>query len=589
MYSDFFRLSEPPFSLTPDPRYLYMSERHREGLAHLFYGVQQPGGFVQLTGEIGSGKTTLCRCLVSQLPRETDIALILNPRLTALELLATVCDELRIPYPAGTTSIKILIDALNQRLLESHAKERRTVLIIDEAQNLHGDVLEQIRLLTNLETSQEKLLQIILIGQPELLSVLKRKRLRQLAQRITARYHLLPLSRRETLAYIQHRLLVAGRSDPVFTAQAMHLVYRLSGGVPRLINIICDRALLGAYSLDMHIVNARVVRKASRETQGIMPRQRMIRLAVAAGAVLLIALIAGAAVMLKPSLLSTLRGSAPASASQRGGPTLPVDLKSIPPAHENGTIHAAAMQPAEAGNSKPPGYKIPGAIQTQSSLSPDAASPDASRSKGKLVEIIEGPSSGSDTASSFTNLYARWGIKQPSEAARMGCSALKTQGFECLSQAGSWLKIRRYDVPVILELIVSAGRRYRATLIGLGDETATIVLGDREYVFPLAEIDRVWDGSFTLLWKPPVASPQLSTGMRGKDVIWIRQALDTLDGRTPGTPVSDLYDEDLEQRIRKFQKSQSLIQDGLAGSETLVRLTAALDGPNTPSLSRRAP
>jgi len=181
MYTDYFKLSEPPFSLTPDPRYLFMSERHREGLAHLFYGVQQPGGFVQLTGDIGSGKTTLCRCLVKQLPPATDIALILNPRLTVIELLATICDELGVSYPPATTSNKILIDALNQRLLESHAQHRRTVLIIDEAQNLHEDVLEQIRLLTNLETTKEKLLQVILIGQPELLTILKQQKLRQLA------------------------------------------------------------------------------------------------------------------------------------------------------------------------------------------------------------------------------------------------------------------------------------------------------------------------------------------------------------------------------------------------------------------------
>jgi general secretion pathway protein A len=241
MYTDFFKLNEPPFSLTPDPRYLFMSERHREGLAHLLYGVQQPGGFIQLTGEIGCGKTTLCRCLVGQMPPNTDIALILNPRLSVIELLAAVCDELRIPYPAGTESIKQLIDALNRYLLEAHAKGRRTVLVIDEAQNLHRDVLEQIRLLTNLETEQEKLLQIILIGQPELLTILKHPGLRQLAQRVTARYHLLPLSRQETYSYIRHRLHIAGLSSPVFSPKAMRKVFRITGGVPRLINILCDR------------------------------------------------------------------------------------------------------------------------------------------------------------------------------------------------------------------------------------------------------------------------------------------------------------------------------------------------------------
>ena len=307
MYTDWFKLSEPPFSLTPDPRFLYMSERHREGLAHLFYGVQQPGGFVQLTGDIGSGKTTLCRCLVKQLPPGTDIALILNPRLTVIELLATVCDELGIAHPAEASSIKVLIDALNQRLLESHAKSRRTVLIIDEAQNLNEDVLEQIRLLTNLETSKEKLLQIILIGQPELLSLLKRKNLRQLAQRITARYHLLALSRSETYAYIQHRLLVAGRRDPLFTRRAMYCVYRLSRGVPRVINIICDRALLGAYALDAQRVSAGIVRKASRETRGILPWHRQFRFALIAGILAIAALIAAAAILLPPANRSLLR------------------------------------------------------------------------------------------------------------------------------------------------------------------------------------------------------------------------------------------------------------------------------------------
>ena len=288
-----------------------MSERHREGLAHLLYGVRQPGGFVQLTGEVGSGKTTLSRCLVRQLPPETNVALILNPRMTVIELLATVCDELRIPYPADAASNKVLIDVLNKHLLETHAQGRRTVLIVDEAQNLDSDVLEQIRLLTNLETSQEKLLQIILIGQPELLSILKRKKLRQLAQRITARCHLLALSRRETYAYIQHRLLVAGRRDPLFTGPAMRRVYRLSGGVPRLINIICDRALLGAYVEGKRRITSAIVRRACRETRGIIPWRLNSRLAWVTGIVALFILVLGCALFLKSEKLRMARHGIP--------------------------------------------------------------------------------------------------------------------------------------------------------------------------------------------------------------------------------------------------------------------------------------
>jgi general secretion pathway protein A len=269
MYVEHFGLAELPFSLTPDPRYVYMSERHREALAHLIYGINQGDGFVQLTGEVGTGKTTMCRCLLEQLPPDVDVALIFNPRLTSHELLAAVCDELRVAYPAGTDSVKLLVDSLYRHLLGAHARGRRTVLIIDEAQNLSVDVLEQVRLLTNLETARDKLLQIILIGQTELAALLERPELRQLAQRVTARYHLRPFSQDETRAYIVHRLGVAGRTRMLFSPWALREVHRLSRGVPRLINVICDRALLGAYATSRSWVDVHTVRRAAREVRGV--------------------------------------------------------------------------------------------------------------------------------------------------------------------------------------------------------------------------------------------------------------------------------------------------------------------------------
>jgi general secretion pathway protein A len=268
MYADYFGLKEPPFSITPDPRYLYMTERHREALAHLLYGVGEGGGFVQLTGEVGTGKTTLCRCLLEQLPPHVDVALILNPRLTSLELLAAVCDELGVPYPPHTESVKELVDLLYRHLLDAHARGRRTVVIVDEAQNLPADVLEQIRLLTNLETTTDKLLQIILIGQPELIQLLDREDLRQLAQRITARYHLEPFAPEETRSYVRHRLRIAGRTRGIFTEQAIRRVHRESGGIARLVNVICDRALLGAYALEQTHVDERTVAHAAAEVRG---------------------------------------------------------------------------------------------------------------------------------------------------------------------------------------------------------------------------------------------------------------------------------------------------------------------------------
>src|SRR5438874_793741 len=244
MYAAHFGLTERPFSLAPDPRYLYLSDAHREALAHLLYGVGGGGSVVQLTGEVGTGKTTVCRALLEQVPPDVDVAMIFNPRLTSVELLAVVCDELRIAYPAGTTSLKVLVDALSQALLDAHGRGRRTVLIVDEAQSLSAEVLEEIRLLTNLETTREKLLQVILIGQPELAELLARPELRQLAQRVTARYHLRPFTEEETRAYVQHRMEVAGQRQPVFEAGAVRVAHRLAHGVPRRLNTICDREAL---------------------------------------------------------------------------------------------------------------------------------------------------------------------------------------------------------------------------------------------------------------------------------------------------------------------------------------------------------
>src|SRR6266446_4920184 len=249
MYLTFFGLNEKPFAITPDPRYLYLSERHGEALAHLLYGINEAGGFVQLTGEVGTGKTTIVRSLLAQTPKNAEIALILNPRMTAPEFLLTICEELGIGVQdSAPGSLKDLVDILSYYLLP--------------------DVLEQVRLLTNLETNTQKLLQIILIGQPELRELLSRNELRQLAQRITGRYHLNPLSHAETAAYVLHRLRVAGATTDIFAAAALNEVFRLSRGVPRVINVICDRALLGAYSLDRHRVTATLVRNAAAEVFG---------------------------------------------------------------------------------------------------------------------------------------------------------------------------------------------------------------------------------------------------------------------------------------------------------------------------------
>ncbi|MFT4242391.1 MAG: AAA family ATPase, partial [Acidovorax sp.] len=269
MYAPFFGLAHPPFSIAPDPRYLFMSERHREALAHLLYGLDAGGGFVLLTGEVGTGKTTVCRCFLEQVPPHCDVAYIFNPKLTVGELLRSICDEFGVahrPAVGGVETAKDCIDPLNAFLLAQHAQGRSSVLVIDEAQNLAPDVLEQLRLLTNLETRERKLLQIILIGQPELRAMVAQPSMEQLAQRVIARFHLGPLDARETQQYVAHRLAVAGLQGPLpFDGRALRRVHALTHGVPRRINLLCDRAMLGAYAVGSRQVTAAIVQRAARE------------------------------------------------------------------------------------------------------------------------------------------------------------------------------------------------------------------------------------------------------------------------------------------------------------------------------------
>jgi general secretion pathway protein A len=273
MYMRFFGLKQEPFSLAPDPRYLYMSKRHREALAHLLYGVGGGGGFVLLSGEIGAGKTTVCRCFLEQIPKRCNVAYIFNPKLTVLELVKSICDEFHIPAPkVRQPTVKTYVDALNDFLLKTHAVGQNNILIIDEAQQLSAEVLEQLRLLTNLETNERKLLQIVLIGQPELRTMLERPDLEQLAQRVIARFHLKALSAKETEHYIRHRLSVAGMTRAIpFDRKALQRIHEIARGVPRRINLLCDRVMLGAYAHGRHSIDVSMVEKAGREVFGRMP------------------------------------------------------------------------------------------------------------------------------------------------------------------------------------------------------------------------------------------------------------------------------------------------------------------------------
>ena len=555
MYAAYFGLKEAPFRLTPDPTYLYMSDRHREALAHLLYGVSEDGGFVQLTGDVGTGKTTLCRALLAQLPPRVDVALILNPRLTIPEFLASVCDELKIPYPRDTTSPKVFVDALDRYLLDAHARGRRTVLLIDEAQGLSVEVLEQVRLLTNLETTSEKLLQIVLIGQPELEPLLARDDLRQLAQRITARYHLEPFTETDTHAYVRHRLRVAGGRRGLFSEAAIRRIHAESRGIPRLINIICDRALLGAYAQDKRRIESGMVARAATEIRGRGTRARSVAswLWVTAAGV-------GAAVVVGGMV------AAPESLARR------LSFRLLSPVSIVGSIpHPAAGLPGPGQDVTPP-------------------DPTAASLRPTLAQILADPAMRTDAASAFTALYARWGLDQPATKGQQVCDGARGDGLRCLARTGSWTKVRRYDLPAVLELASPAQARHYALVTGFGGRSVNLEIGGRPFTVPQSEVDPLWDGMFIVVWRPPVLTKvPIAPGLRDKDVEWLRDRLAAVDGVADGATDRRLYDSALRERVIGFQRSRVLDPDGLVGEETLAQLIIAANEPGVPRLSRQKP
>ena len=267
MYLTFFTLKELPFNITPDPHYLFMSRQHREAHTHIMYGIRERKGFIQLTGEVGSGKTTLCRAVLAELGQQVQTALILNPCLTETQLIRAILQDFGLKT-TGKDMLK-LIQTLNTFLLAKMEAKENVALLIDESQNLSPKLMEQIRLLSNLETTQQKLIQIVLIGQPELETKLKDDALRQLRQRITVRYHLGPLDENEVGAYIAHRLAMAGGNEALsFDPKAIRLAYRYSGGIPRLINAVCDHALLAGYVAETWTIDARCMKRAIAQLEG---------------------------------------------------------------------------------------------------------------------------------------------------------------------------------------------------------------------------------------------------------------------------------------------------------------------------------
>ncbi len=536
MYHDYFGLNEAPFSIAPNPRYLYMSDRHREALAHLLYGIRSDGGFILLTGEVGTGKTTVCRCLLEQIPDKVDIAFVLNPKLTAVELLATACDDLGIEYPQGA-SIKIMVDRLNEFLLGAHQNGRRTVLIIDEAQNLSVDVLEQLRLLTNLETNEVKLLQIILLGQPELVELLAQKELRQLSQRVTARFHLEPLNRNEVHEYIKHRLNVAGARGTFFPKASINRIFKLSGGIPRVINLICDRSLLGAYSTSKSQVSTGIVNKAVQEIQGQVKRPSFMGLpsvSIAAGLLVISAI---------PVLYF-------------------LSLKS-----NESDIAAPGLEIIKAASK--PGAITPVGLPMIANISPVIEYLPATK-RTDLDEISE-VLGHQGVGQALADLLVLWGVVFENQVTHP-CTLASSIDLKCFTHIGSLTDVAKLNRPAVL----SIGGQW-LTLSSLEEGVATLIKGDRLFEISARQLARNWNGKYTIFWRtPPDYQQPLALGDAGVPVDWLANQLALIESSPPVLSIDNEFGVELEDQLKQFQLSVSIVPDGVAGVRTWIQVNNIL-------------
>lgn len=560
MYAAFFGLDQPPFSIAPDPRYLFMSERHREALAHLLYGIESGGGFVLLTGEIGAGKTTVCRRFLEQIPEHVRVAYIFNPKLTVSDLLKTICHEFHIKVThegIGPATIKDHLDPLNAYLLSRHAAGQQSMLIIDEAQSLTPHVLEQLRLLTNLETNERKLLQIILIGQPELRQMLARPELEQLAQRVIARFHLGALTEAETRHYVTHRLSVAGRkgSQP-FTDKALRQVHRLTRGVPRRINLLCDRAMLGAYANGQKTVDHRVVERAAGEVfdheataTRIRPQAKPAGLGWTS---LLLAAAAGALLVWGASwLLKAWPVAEPVAQAAE-----PQTITPAPEAQEPAKARAASATPAESAASEL-----------------DQLPPGPPPADLWLKREDDG----------FRALSAYWGetldAKEP-------CLQARERGLQCYRTPRMTINgVRQLDRPALLKMQLSGQGSGYVLATAINDEAIELRLGEQRWRMPLSTLSSVWKGYYASLWRtPPGQQGRLNNGYNGSAAGWMEQQLSSLQekGHLPADAKT------LRQKVEAFQRANGIDVNGIASPTTLILINRTT-GVEEPRLAPASP
>jgi general secretion pathway protein A len=556
MYTKFFRLTQAPFSISPDPRYLFMSERRREALAHLLYGVDAGGGIVLLTGDIGTGKTTICRCFLEQVPANCNVAYIFNPKLTVVELLQSVCEEFRVPLDKPAAGVKDYIDALNRFLLAAHADGRNSVLVIDEAQNLSADVLEQLRLLTNLETNERKLLQIILIGQPELRAMLARPELEQLAQRVIAHYHLTALSEDETASYIQHRMATAGLTTASpFQQPLMKHIHRLSAGIPRRINLLCDRALLGAYAKGTHEVDRSTVEEAAGE---LFIHQNA----------------PAKSVRTWPSVLSLITGMALVATAW-----LLNDGGWLNAVHARWTA-ASAPVTGPATQEQAPVIRA----SVDRATEPALAKPAQETAQDILSEKTGATRAGlRDENEAIRQLGQAWGL---SLAEENPCDAARARNILCHRSNGGIAELRQLDRPAMLKLYDQANRPYYAMLTGLSDNTVRMHAGAARQELSVVSLARFFRGEFITLWRAPEGFENMvESGDRGPAVDWYAKELARLS-ESSAPEANQAFSQKTLKQVRHFQQAHGLFVDGIIGPVTAMHINRAA-GVDEPRLAER--
>ncbi len=613
MYAQHFGLVHEPFSIAPDPRYLYMSERHREALAHLLYGLGAGGGVVLLTGEIGAGKTTVFRCFLDQVPAHCQVAYVFNPKLSALELMASVCEEFGVGVPdlgPGAT-IKTYLDPLNRFLLGQHAAGRNSVLVIDEAQLLPAEVLEQLRLLTNLETSERKLLQIVLIGQPELRGLLAAPGLEQLAQRVVARYHLDALDPTETGLYLQHRLGVAGlRGASPLPSALVPRIHRLTGGVPRRINLLCDRALLGAFAQGLAAVDRQTLDRAAkeiavgREGQGApvaWTTGRALGVGLGLGVALTAAVAAwvggwpggwgGLAVTgLGAGTATGLAGRAASSAGAgaAASATRVPAVAAVAAVAAPGTAASGPQAVGLAGSSPSMASAVP--VAAAPTPTPTPTSTPASASAATSTLSTNAPAAGAEQAlnlsedEAWRRLTAQWGTPLDTARADEPCAVAAKAALACHRSAGGLADVRDLNRPVILVLRADRTARPRhAVLLGLGPTQALLSQGEGQVVVPLDELAQRWRGEFITVLRSVDGAPDARQARPGEPIFdRLAHLLDRASGaaQRPAPTGRDA----LRDQVIAFQLSQGLKPDGRPGPLTLIALNRAA-GEREPTLS----